>query len=445
METVAFYSYKGGVGRTLLLANTARFLARAGRRVVALDLDLEAPGLHYKLGTSELLRRATDGSLRGAIDELLGLMEGDQQRPSLRDTAVEVSLPADVTGSLLLIPAGSAPSHAYWAAMDRLNQLLRDHRRSGGLPEAVLELQARIADELAPDYLLIDLRSGITELGGLATSILADHVVCITTMSSESVAGTRVVADALRNAPRLSSQAPVRIDFVITRGSSDSVDSPGVSNLRAELGDFVAVLPHDFAPTLRWIADAFGLSKQAAEIAGVRTTNKSIQNIIPEAYELRSEVAYEVIRFLESKALEPSLTAKGKILLHDVLKPVLYEDEGNSANALFAFFAETEAFLRKNIGSFLDSLKLKAADVYPNRDLVGFGELLEGFARAIILGDHPARDLSLGWESLIELRSDVYQARYTLNQWRNAVSVLLTQSNRIEALLSAVTATVSRA
>ena len=36
METVAFYSYKGGVGRTLLVANTAQFLAMTGRRVVAL-------------------------------------------------------------------------------------------------------------------------------------------------------------------------------------------------------------------------------------------------------------------------------------------------------------------------------------------------------------------------------------------------------------------------
>ena len=50
METIAFYSYKGGVGRSLLVANAARFLGMLGKRVVALDLDIEAPGLHYKLG-----------------------------------------------------------------------------------------------------------------------------------------------------------------------------------------------------------------------------------------------------------------------------------------------------------------------------------------------------------------------------------------------------------
>jgi len=53
VETVAFYSYKGGVGRSLLLANAARFLATLGKGVVALDFDFEAPGLHYKLGEGQ--------------------------------------------------------------------------------------------------------------------------------------------------------------------------------------------------------------------------------------------------------------------------------------------------------------------------------------------------------------------------------------------------------
>src|SRR5215471_3046440 len=42
---VTFYSYKGGVGRTMALANIAVLLARKGLRVLAVDGDLEAPGL----------------------------------------------------------------------------------------------------------------------------------------------------------------------------------------------------------------------------------------------------------------------------------------------------------------------------------------------------------------------------------------------------------------
>ena len=40
-----FYSYKGGVGRSLSLANVAALLVQNGRRVVLIDFDLEAPGL----------------------------------------------------------------------------------------------------------------------------------------------------------------------------------------------------------------------------------------------------------------------------------------------------------------------------------------------------------------------------------------------------------------
>ncbi len=293
METVAFYSYKGGVGRTLLVANTAQFLALSGRRVVALDLDLEAPGLHHKLGDRDVWRCAARGELRGVVDEMLDTLDNEPRNRSLRDTALDVH--TGVGGSLLLIPAGSAPSHAYWAALERLNNSLRTHGRNGGILEAVLELQARIADELAPEFLLIDSRTGITELGGLATSILADRVVCLTTTAPESVEGIKVVAEALRTAPRLGSQQPLRIDFLITRvppGSSN------VSHVIQELGGSATVLPHDsgiaieervlsglrthknstsdntenvgqglFSATLSWIAEAFPGHKPDVERA----------------------------------------------------------------------------------------------------------------------------------------------------------------------------------
>jgi MinD-like ATPase involved in chromosome partitioning or flagellar assembly len=43
---VTFYSYKGGSGRSMALANVAWILATHGKRVLAIDWDLEAPGLH---------------------------------------------------------------------------------------------------------------------------------------------------------------------------------------------------------------------------------------------------------------------------------------------------------------------------------------------------------------------------------------------------------------
>jgi len=295
MQTVAFYSYKGGVGRTLLVANTAQFLAMSGRRVVALDLDLEAPGLHQKLADPDVLSRAAAGALPGAVDVLLAALAPEPRHHDLRDTAVEIGLPTGISGSLFLIPAGAAPSQAYWEALEQLHDALRSGPRNGGLVEAVLELQARIADELAPDFLLIDSRTGITELGGLATSLLADRVVCLTTTAPESAEGTRVVAEALRAAPRLPSQQPLSIDFLVTRVPPGAERSSSVSRLKQQLGDEVAVLPHDsaiaqqervlagwelgrndreddeaagtelFSATLSWIAEAFPGHREAAK------------------------------------------------------------------------------------------------------------------------------------------------------------------------------------
>jgi hypothetical protein len=45
-KIITFYSYKGGTGRSMAVANVAWLLASRGRRVLAIDWDLEAPGLH---------------------------------------------------------------------------------------------------------------------------------------------------------------------------------------------------------------------------------------------------------------------------------------------------------------------------------------------------------------------------------------------------------------
>ena len=41
-----FYSYKGGTGRSMALANFAWLMAASGKRILVIDWDLEAPGLH---------------------------------------------------------------------------------------------------------------------------------------------------------------------------------------------------------------------------------------------------------------------------------------------------------------------------------------------------------------------------------------------------------------
>ena len=45
-QVITFYSYKGGTGRTMAMANVAWIIASSGKRVLVVDWDLESPGLH---------------------------------------------------------------------------------------------------------------------------------------------------------------------------------------------------------------------------------------------------------------------------------------------------------------------------------------------------------------------------------------------------------------
>ena len=216
METVAFYSYKGGVGRSLLLANAARFLATLGKGVVALDFDFEAPGLHYKLGGGQRSKQKT-ARKGGAVPYLLAAAQSSSSPPPLAKHLVEVPVPPESGGWLRLMPAGPAPSQEYWTALKALGERLRFDDASGQGVMALLDLQARIAEELKPDYLLIDARTGVTELGGLATALLADTVVCLFVPNQESLDGTLAVVEALKAAPRLKGQKPIRVVPVVAR------------------------------------------------------------------------------------------------------------------------------------------------------------------------------------------------------------------------------------
>jgi cellulose biosynthesis protein BcsQ len=56
-----FYSFKGGVGRSMAMANVAWELASRGLRVLVIDFDLEAPGLERYFGVPVGAVHATPG------------------------------------------------------------------------------------------------------------------------------------------------------------------------------------------------------------------------------------------------------------------------------------------------------------------------------------------------------------------------------------------------
>ena len=73
MKTIVFHSYKGGVGRTITLANMAMVLSRLGKRVIVLDLDVDAPGMHNKF--INRCRELKNKEITGGYIDYLGYFE----------------------------------------------------------------------------------------------------------------------------------------------------------------------------------------------------------------------------------------------------------------------------------------------------------------------------------------------------------------------------------
>lgn len=116
------------------------------------------------------------------------------------------------------MPAGSAPSGAYWKSLSALTR--RDFfsgPADGAGIAACLELKARIEVDLKADFILIDSRTGITEIAGLATTLFADKVVCLMINNRESLVGVRAVMRSFGPAPRLKVQRPIELLPVLSR------------------------------------------------------------------------------------------------------------------------------------------------------------------------------------------------------------------------------------
>jgi CobQ/CobB/MinD/ParA nucleotide binding domain len=220
MQTVAFYSYKGGVGRSLTVANFAAYLAQLGIHSIVMDLDLEAPGQHFKFGTAI----APLPVETGVVDILWSLVENHTIDAELvKKSLIQIEL-GDATGSVHLLPAGSAPSLHYQQRLRQLDMrsLLGD-TDLGGL--GLLELR-EVLDELVterigeePHFLFIDSRTGITDLGKFACAFIADHLVAMFLDQPEHLEGTRAFLRSAASGPRLG--APLSILPVVSRVASD--------------------------------------------------------------------------------------------------------------------------------------------------------------------------------------------------------------------------------
>ena len=186
MYTITFYSFKGGVGRSMALANSAVELARRGRRVLAVDFDLEAPGLD----TFDILRPPDD--VPGIIDFVHEYLDSDQA-PDVCRFMSRLSAVGDHDGELWIMPSG-AQRATYAADFNEINWADLYEKRDGFL--LFEDLKAQWEQAIGPDYVLIDSRTGHTDIGGICTRQLPDAVAVLFFPNEQNLRGlTKIVKD----------------------------------------------------------------------------------------------------------------------------------------------------------------------------------------------------------------------------------------------------------
>ena len=176
-----FYSYKGGVGRSMALARSADILARAGLRVLMIDFDLEAPGLEQYFDIDQKAMRAHAGLFDLILRYKLAMASSLPTAPEDQDfrkldelfiAPVYLKLPSG--GKLDLMPAGQRGSDeqlSEYALGLRQFDWQDFYFNFGG--EIFFEWLRRSLDNNRYDVVLVDSRTGVTEMGGICgTSLL---------------------------------------------------------------------------------------------------------------------------------------------------------------------------------------------------------------------------------------------------------------------------------
>ena len=193
-RTVTFYSFKGGVGRTTALTHVAWILAMRGRKVVAVDLDLEAPGL----STAFNLQPQPKYGIVDYFYERSYLPEGIKASISITEIFGEVRIP-NATGRLFVVPAGCL-SLDYISKVDDLHA----NTVIDGDQNLWTVFKREIYEQLKPDILLIDSRTGINQWGALSLIQAADEAIMFLFPNEQNKQGIELLLQSLQNLNKLS-------------------------------------------------------------------------------------------------------------------------------------------------------------------------------------------------------------------------------------------------
>jgi len=188
---VSFYSYKGGVGRTTSLIAFASFYSNIkNKNVVILDFDFEAPGI-INFFDIDFEKNPKNGSIEYILDS-----QSSKNDLNFKEYYIEVSKKYSGGGNIYVIPAGNIFDlkniKSYIEGLARI-----DINTAETILDKITKLLNTIKKELSPDMILIDSRTGFSDVFGLLSHSLSDLVVGFFTNNKQNTPGLEIFLELM--------------------------------------------------------------------------------------------------------------------------------------------------------------------------------------------------------------------------------------------------------
>ena len=179
-EIISVHSYRGGTGKSNLVANLATLLVLQKKRIAIFDTDIQSPGIHLLFGLDE---RQIEYTLNDYLWGKCPLVETAYDVSNLLNEQLPEAKVKE--GSIYLVPSSMKS--------EEIATVLSEGYDVELLHQGFLELGKRL--EL--DYLFVDTHPGISEEALLAIGI-SDLTLVILRPDRQDYQGTAVVIDVAK-------------------------------------------------------------------------------------------------------------------------------------------------------------------------------------------------------------------------------------------------------
>lgn len=188
-KVISFYSYKGGVGRTVALIQTAYALAEQGKKVAIIDLDIEAPSFN-DIFKDDIKNEY--GLVKHLYNKMYNITEKNESNRLEGGISKLVNrLNLNTEGDIYAIPAGNIDLE-YVRRLECLKEKVIYENRY------IQEVIDELTREYSLDYVLIDTRTGINNWGALSVIDVADEVFLFGYPNTENIKGLKLILDIIK-------------------------------------------------------------------------------------------------------------------------------------------------------------------------------------------------------------------------------------------------------